>query len=103
MAWTTVHKSMDRMSLGGREQQEHGKGANLAGWWTPHQAGFPVQSTTVKTLRCGLVFGDRVPSGTTSWVGCLLVEHSTPTACLCPEGESRAALLEPSTPLCRPG
>lgn len=77
-AWTIVHKPMGRMSPGGQEQQEQGKAADLAGWQTPHQAGLPVQSTTVKTSRCGLFFGDRVPSGAMAGVGCLLVKPSAP-------------------------
>lgn len=77
-ARTIVHKVMGRMSPGGQEQQEQGKAANLAVWWTLDQTGLPVQSTTVKTSRRGLLFGDRVPSRGMSWVGCLLVKPSTP-------------------------
>lgn len=78
MAWTIVHKAMGRMSPGGREQQEQGKAASLAGWWTLHQTGLPVQSTTVKMSRCGLFLGDRVRSRAMAGVGCLLVKPSTP-------------------------
>lgn len=56
IAWTIRHKAMGRTSLGGQEQQEQGKGANFAGWWTPHQTGFPVQCTSVKKSRCDLFF-----------------------------------------------
>lgn len=42
------------------------------------QTGLPVQSTTVKTSRCSLFFGGRVPSRATAGVGCLLVKPSTP-------------------------
>lgn len=56
IAWTIRYKAMSRTSLEGQEQQEQGKGANFAGWWTPYQTGFPVQCTSVKKSRCDLCF-----------------------------------------------
>lgn len=67
MAWTIVHEVMGRMNPGGQEQQERGKAASLAGWWTPHQIkqGFQFRASQSKHpdaacfLKAGCLAGPR--------------------------------------------